>query len=134
VTFNGTADPSFVVNSPTEITGHAPSGATPGPITVTTPGGTATSPSSFTVTQPPPTITGFSPSSGHVGQQVTISGSNFTGATSVMLGTNAATFTVSTASSITITAVVPRIARGYYKWSVTTPSGTGSAVGSFHVR
>jgi hypothetical protein len=50
----------------------------------------------------------------------------------VMLGTTSATFTISTASSIT--AVVPSTEPGYYKWSVTTPAGTGSAVGSFHVR
>jgi hypothetical protein len=132
VSFNGIADASFVVNSPTEVTAHAPGGATPGPITVTSTGGTATSSGSFTVTQPPPTITGFSPSSGHAGQRVTITGSNLTGATSVMLGATSAQFAVSTASSIT--AVVPSIARGYYAWSVTTPAGTRSAVGSFHIR
>jgi hypothetical protein len=49
-----------------------------------------------------------------------------------MLGTTSAEFTVRTASSIT--AVVPSVARGYYTWSVTTPAGTGSAAGSFHVR
>ncbi len=49
VKFNGTADPSFVVNSSTDITAHVPSGATTGPISVTTANGTATSSSSFTV-------------------------------------------------------------------------------------
>jgi hypothetical protein len=132
VSFNGTADPSFVVNSATEITATVPSGATTGPISVTGPGGTATSSSLFTVTPPPTTITGFSPSSGHAGQQVTITGSNLTGATSVMLGTTSATFAVSTASSIT--AVVPSIARGYYTWSVTTPAGTSTSTASFRVK
>jgi hypothetical protein len=130
VAFNGTADHGFVVNSPTDITAHAPSGATTGPISVTTPGGTATSSSSFTVIAPPK-ITGFSPTSGHVGQQVTISGTNFTGATSVKLGAASAKFTVNSATKITAT--VPTLLHGYYKWSVTTPGGTGNSAGSFHV-
>jgi hypothetical protein len=131
VSFNGTSDPSFVVNSSTDITAHVPAGATSGPITVTSPDGTATSSTSFTVTSGPPTITGFFPTSSHVGRQVMITGSNFIGATSVVLGTVSAKFTVSAPSSIT--AVVPSIGHGYYKWSVTTPLGTGTAAGSFHV-
>jgi hypothetical protein len=132
VTFNGASDSSFAVNSATDITAHVPAGATTGPITVTTPSGTATSPDSFTAVHPPPTITGFVPTSGHAGQQVTITGSNFTGATSATLGTTSATFTVSTSSSIT--AVVPNIPRGPYTWSVTSPVGTGIAAGPFHVK
>jgi hypothetical protein len=131
VKFNGTSDMSFVVNSATDLTAHIPAGATTGPISVTTPGGAATSSSPFVVTLPPPTITGFSPTSGHAGQQVTITGSNFTGATRVDLGTTSATFSFS--SSTMIAATVPTIAHGYYKWSVTTPFGTGIAAGSFHV-
>jgi hypothetical protein len=130
VTFNGTPDPTFVVNSPTDITAHAPSGATTGLISVTTPGGTATSSSSFTVIAPPK-ITGFSPSSGHVGQQVTLTGKNFTGATSVKLGTVSAKFTVNSATKITAT--VPTIPNGYYRWSVTNSAGTATSTSSFHV-
>jgi hypothetical protein len=114
VSFNGTPDPGFVVNSSTDITAHVPAGATTGPITVTSPGSTATSSGSFTVTLPPPTITGFSPTLGHVGQLVTITGSNFTGAIRVELGTTSGNFTVN--SSSVITATVPPIARGFYKW------------------
>jgi hypothetical protein len=132
VSFNGTSDPSFVVNSSTGITAHVPAGATSGPITMTSPDGTATSSGSFTVTLPPPTITGFSPTLGHVGQQVTITGSNFTGATRVELGTTSGNFTVN--SSTMITATVPPIARGFYKWFVTTPSGTSTSTGSFRVK
>jgi hypothetical protein len=97
---------------------------------VTTPAGTATSSTSFTVI-PPPTVTAFTPTSGHAGQQVTISGTNFTDATGVRLGTAWAKFTVN--SPTRITATVPTISHGSYKWSVTTSAGTGTSTGSFRV-
>jgi hypothetical protein len=50
VSFNGTAAPGFVVNSPTQITVSVPAGATTGLIAVVTPGGLATSATAFTVT------------------------------------------------------------------------------------
>jgi hypothetical protein len=131
VTFNGTAA-SYTVNSPTSIAATVPTGATTGPISVTTSGGTATSTGSFTVTLPPPTITSFSPTSGHAGQQVTITGSNFTGATSLKLGGVSAQFTINSATKATAT--VPTIPHGFYTWSVTTPSGSGISTASFHVR
>src|SRR5438046_2310680 len=95
VSFNGTAA-SFPVSADTQLTAPVPPGATSGPIRVTTPAGTATSASSFTVT-PPPMISSFSPTSGPVGTSVTISGSNFSGATAV-------TFSSGTAASVTLTA------------------------------
>jgi hypothetical protein len=131
VTFNGTSDLTFVVNSSTDISAHVPTGATTGLISVTTPSGTATSSSSFTVPQPP-AIAGFSPASGHVGQQVTITGSNFAGATGVELGTTSARFTIN--SPTRITATVPSVAHGYYRWSLTSPAGTATGNTYFHVR
>jgi hypothetical protein len=62
---------------------------------------------------------------------VTITGTSFTGATSVKLGTAPAKFTVY--SSARITATVPTVQQGYYRWSVTTPAGTGTSTGFFHV-
>jgi hypothetical protein len=62
---------------------------------------------------------------------VTITGSNFTGATGVKLGTALAKFTVN--STTKITATVPTIQHGYYRWSVTTPAGTATSSGIFHV-
>ncbi len=57
----------------------------------------------------PPAISSFSPASGNVGSTVTITGSNFTGATNVWFGAAPATsFTVVNAT--TITAVVPATA------------------------
>jgi hypothetical protein len=132
VTFNGTSA-TFTVGSSTQITATVPSGATSGPIAVTTSGGTATSAASFTVTVPPPsppTISGFTPTSGPVGTSVTISGSNFTGATSVTFNGAAAVFAVNSAAQITAT--VPSGATSG-PVAVTTSAGTATSAGSFTV-
>jgi hypothetical protein len=105
VRFNSTAT-SFSVNSTSSITASVPAGATTGPISVTTGGGTGTSSGSFTVTAPAaPTITSFTPASGPVGTSVTITGSGFTGATSVTFNGATASFAVN--SSTQVTATVP---------------------------
>ncbi len=133
VTFNGTADTSFVVNSSTDITAHVPTGATTGSIAVTTPSGTGTSSSSFTVTTgggSPPTVSSFTPTSGSVGTSVSITGTNFTGATSVTFNGTASTFTVN--SSTSITATVPSGATSG-AIAVTTSNGTGASSTSFTV-
>src|SRR5438552_2836888 len=120
---------SFTVGSATAITTTVPAGATSGPISVTTPGGTASSAASFTVINPP-TITSFTPGSGPVGTTVTISGTNFTGATAVLFNRASASFTVSSATAITTT--VPAGATSG-PISVTTPGGTASSAASFTV-
>lgn len=75
---------------------------------------------------PPPTITSFTPTSGSIGTTVTITGTNFTGATAVSFGGTAATsFIVVSATSIT--AVVGSGASGNV--SVTTPDGTATLAG-----
>jgi IPT/TIG domain-containing protein len=132
VTFNGTAASTFTVNSSTTIHATVPTGATTGKIAVTTGNGTGTSLTNFTVTTvaPKPTITGFTPTQGFPGTKVTITGTNFTGATSVKLGSRAASFTVN--SSTSITATVPTESfNGSYRWSVTTPGGTATSVSFF---
>src|SRR5438067_33231 len=101
VLFNGTSA-SFTVGSATAITATVPAGATSGPISVTTSDGTASSAASFTVINPP-TITSFTPSSGPVGTSVTISGTNFNGATAVLFNSTSASFTVGSATAITAT-------------------------------
>src|SRR5204863_315903 len=101
VKFNGTTA-TFTVNSATQITATVPSGATSGTISVTTAGGTGTSAGSFTVIPPPP-ITSFSPTSGAIGASVTITGTAFTGATTVKFNGTTATFTVNSDSQITAT-------------------------------
>ena len=130
VKFNGTSASSFSVTNATTITAVAPTGVTTGKLSVTTPGGTATSSSSFTVVAAP-TITSFSPTSGSVGSTVTLTGTNFTGATAVKFnGTAATSFTVVSATSIT--AVAPTgVTTGIL--SVTTAGGTATSSSSFTV-
>ena len=56
VSFNGTVQPTYTVDSPTQITTTVPAGATTGTISITTIAGTATSTSSFTVDNTAPTL------------------------------------------------------------------------------
>jgi hypothetical protein len=77
-----------------------------------------------------PTVSGFSPTSGAVGTSVTISGTNFTGATAVAFNGTAASYTVN--SSTQITATVPSGATTG-PISVTNSSGTGTSSSSFTV-
>ncbi|WP_426491183.1 T9SS type A sorting domain-containing protein [Hymenobacter sp. 102] len=77
------------------------------------------------------TVASVAPASGSPGTTVTITGSEFTGATAVKFnGKDAASFTV--ISSNSITAVVPAGATTG-PVTVTTPSGTASSSGSFVV-
>lgn len=101
VSFNGVAA-TFTVDPSGTITTTVPAGATTGPITVTTPGGPAVTTTRFTVT---PALSLFAPANGPVGTSVTITGTNFTGATAVSFNGAAATFTAS--NSGTVTATVP---------------------------
>lgn len=78
---------------------------------------------------PLPTVTAVSPSSGTAdgGTLVTITGTGFTGATSVMFGsTSATTYTVDSDTQITV--VSPAVAAGTVHITVTTPGGTSAAV------
>ena len=83
------------------------------------------------VTPPPPapSITAISPVSGSTagGTILTITGTGFTGATSVKFGlTNASSFTVNSSTSITATA--PVHTAGAVFVTVTTPDGTSASV------
>src|SRR5207253_2724524 len=128
VAFNG-VNATFTVTSDTAIQATVPAGATTGPVSVTTPGGTATSASSFAVLHPP-TIASFAPGSGPVGTSVTISGTNFSGATAVAFNGVSATFTVT--SSTAIQAIVPAGATTG-PLSVSTPDGTATSASAFAV-
>ena len=78
-----------------------------------------------------PTVTGVSPTSGSTdgGTSVTITGTNFTGATAVDFGSDAATaYTVN--SSTSITATTPAESAGTVDTTVTTGSGTSATSGA----
>lgn len=123
VQFGNVAATSFTVINSTTITAIVGAGAS-GNVTVTTPGGTANR-SGFTFI-PGPIIISFAPSSGFTGTVITITGSNFTGATSVSFGgVPASSFTVVNAS--TITAIVGTGATGNI--TIITPGGTVSQTG-----
>jgi hypothetical protein len=78
-----------------------------------------------------PAITSFSPTSGPVGATVTVTGTDFTGATQVTFnGVSAPTFTV--VSATTLTAKVPAGATSG-PIAVTTATGTGTSATSFSV-
>ena len=82
----------------------------------------------ITVPVTSPTITGFSPTGGGNGTRITITGSNFTCATSVEIGgTSVTEFTV--VSDTEITAVVAANTEGFV--SVTTPGGTATSSSEF---
>lgn len=78
----------------------------------------------------PPTVTSFAPSSGVVGTSVTLTGTNFTGATSTTFNGTSASFSVTDAQHIATT--VPAGATDG-AIAVTTPNGTGTSAASFDV-
>ena len=81
---------------------------------------------------PPPTVTAISPNAGPTagGTAVTITGTNFTGATSVTIG-GAATTSVVVVNATTITATTPAGTAGAQDVVVTTPAGNGTGTGLF---
>jgi hypothetical protein len=128
VDFNGR--PAAFTSSSIQIVATAPDGVTSGKLTMIGDTGAATSAASFTVV-PRPVIGSFAPADGQAATPVTITGVNFTGATSVKFGTvTDSTFHVD--STTQITAHVPAgFSTG--KISVTGPPGTGTSVGAFSV-
>lgn len=133
VTFNNVSSISFITNSDSQIFAQVPVGATSGPICVMTANGSGLSSDSFTVTSPPapiPVVSSFSPTSGPVGTVVTVSGSNFLGATAVAFNNVTATFSLFLGTQL-IATVPANASTG--KISVTTPAGTGLSSQDFVV-
>ncbi len=129
VSFGSTAAASFTVNSSTSVTATSPSGGSGTvDITVTTPGGTSApgTPDKFTFI-PAPVVSGVTPSSGPAagGTTVTVSGTNFTGATAVKFGTT--TVLPQSVTATSLTAVSPG-GSGKVDVTVTTPGGTSATV------
>ena len=111
-----------------------------GNIAVSSPGAVARSLAvmgTTTATVPPasaaPTVTGFLPASGPVGTVITITGTNFTGATAVTFnGGPLPGFVVASAAVITVT-IPAGTPVGSGLLAVTTPSGTASNALAFAV-
>nr|WP_308433116.1 IPT/TIG domain-containing protein [Streptomyces libani] len=125
VRFGATPATSFTVVSDTHVTAVAPAGTGTVQITVTTPGGTSNG-LSYTYSGAP-NLSGVSPNQGSTsaGNTVTLTGTNLTGATSVLFGATPATsFTV--VSPTQITAVAPAATAGPVDVTVITPGGTST--------
>ncbi|MBI2817239.1 MAG: hypothetical protein HYX72_09895 [Acidobacteria bacterium] len=130
----GSVPAAFIVDNTAQIRATVPSGAVTSRISVENPAGIATSTTDFTVTPATglaPTITSFTPTSGTAGStSVSITGTNFTGATGVTFNGTPAIFTVNSASSISAT--VPAAGTSGLI-AVTGPGGTGASSTSFTV-
>jgi len=129
VSFDGVTSTQVNVDSDSQIRAVVPAGATSGPISVTTPAGSTTSAGTFEVLYPPQ-ISGFSPTSGPIGVEVTITGQSFTGVTSVTFSGSDATFVVDSDSQIRAT--VPSAAVSG-KITVTNPTGSATSAQDFTV-
>jgi large repetitive protein len=126
VSFNGTSANFTVPTNNTSFQVVVPTNFTTGPISVTSPGGTAVSSGLFYAA---PIVTGFAPTHGLPGTNVTITGSNFLGTTSVKFNGQTATFTPPT-NNTTIHAVVPTNAQSGVI-TVIAPAGTNSSLDIF---
>ncbi len=132
LTFGGTAASSFTVDSATQITATTPAKAAGSyDVVYTNPGGSGTKSSGFTYYNAP-TVSTVSPSVGPVagGTSVVLTGTNFTGTTSITFGgTTSGTYNVDSPTQITVT--TPAKAAGTYDVSVTNPGGTGTKTSGF---
>ncbi|MEP4531525.1 MAG: IPT/TIG domain-containing protein [Cyclobacteriaceae bacterium] len=100
----GTISASIVSNSDTEIIATVPEGATTGKVSVTTAGGVGISPSDFTViVVGAVTVTGVSPKSAEIGETVTVTGTDMSSVSSVMVGATEATIVGTTETSVEFT-------------------------------
>jgi hypothetical protein len=128
VDFGGRAASSFTVNGDDSITAVAPPDtAGPVDVTVTTPGGTSTTnPADEFTYEAAPTVTGVDPTAGPLagGTSVTVTGTNFTGATVVDFRSTSASFTV--VDDTTITTTSPPDTAGTIDVTVVTPGGTST--------
>jgi hypothetical protein len=125
----GTIPATINVVSDIQITVTNPAGSGKVDVTVTTPGGTSaiTAADQFTYLYAKPAVTSISPNEGLTtgGTSVTITGTDFTGASQVLFGTvPASSFKLD--SDTQITAVSPANTAGPVDVTVTTPGGTSA--------
>jgi hypothetical protein len=133
VTFGLNSATNVTVVNSTKITALTPPGTLGSvAVAVTTPGGTGTAAAAYRYITAAPAVTAVNASTGTSlgGSVVTITGTNFTGATGVTFGGNPAT-SVTVVSSTTITALTPPGTAGPVAVAVTTPAGTGTGANLF---
>jgi len=123
----GSTGASIISDTSTQITVTSPAGNGTVNVMVTTAGGTSNG-VQFTYTVPAPTLKGISPKSGSTagGTQVTLTGTNLSGATSVSFGAAAGKISSDSGTQITVTS--PAGTAGKVNVTVTTPGGTSNAV------
>ena len=126
----GVPSASFTIISDSQVTATVPSGATTGPINIISSSKSLSSSANFTVlSSAPPTISSFSPTSGPQGTLITVSGSNFTGATAVTLNSIALGFVV--ASDTQLSARVPHSGATSGAITVTNAAGSATSAANF---
>ncbi|MER7690942.1 IPT/TIG domain-containing protein [Streptomyces sp. NPDC097610] len=135
VNFAGTPAASFTVTSGSQITAVAPPGSPGGAaVTVTAPGGTSsTSANAYFFYAAPPVLNAANPDQGSTagGTLVTLSGNSLLNASAVIFGsTNATSFTVVSATQITVTTPP---GTGSSPITVITPGGTSNPIGFAYV-
>jgi hypothetical protein len=130
VNFGTTPGANLVINSATSISVKSPVHAV-GPVDVTVVVGGVASPTSpadvFTFQYPVPVIGSMTPNVGTPGggDTVTITGSGFTGATTVSFGANPATIVTNTGTQLTVTTPAGT-AKAVVDVTVTGPGGTSA--------
>ena len=133
VKFSNNLTASFTVDSATQITATVPAGAVTGPITISKPSCNDVNTGTFTVSAPTacPTANNLAPTSGIIGAQVVITGTNFTGVTGVKFSNNVtASFTVNSATQITATVPAGAVTGPI---TISKPSCTDVNTGSFTI-
>jgi uncharacterized repeat protein (TIGR03803 family) len=124
----GSSSASFTVVGNSYMTAVVPASGMTGTVTVTTPSGTLKSRQIFKVL---PIISSFSPTSGPVGTQVTITGTALTGTSKVTFGgVKATAFTVNSGTQVTATVPTGAVTG---KVKITTAGGSATSLGTFTV-
>jgi hypothetical protein len=107
---------------------NTPAGVTSGPLTVNAASGVFTAVTNFYV---PPVITGFSPTNGRTGTNVTITGTNFLDATTVRFGSIPASFTVLSNNAISVAVPLNAVTATLV---VIAPAGSSTTTSNFIVQ
>jgi len=129
----GTVPAKFTATAGTQISAAVPTTSTGSyDIVVTSSAGSYTTSSNFTLTGDAPVITSFTPTNGARGMSVTLTGANFTGATSVKFNGVAASFQTPTSSTQLITTAPGNATTGPI--AVANASGSGASAALFYMQ